>query len=182
MVHTKGTDMVALRKIICEFNQESILFEKLSVELQKTYKAIIATTWTPIDIQMEIYQNAAAVLFPNSQNAMEDLGSALARKTFSGIYKVFLRIPTLEFIMNRVAMVWKSYYTKGEAVIENCQNEQVDFVVRNFAELPLPMCYVASGHCRSIVEMTGRKNVKVVLKKNNPESWRWVITWKNNTH
>lgn len=177
---TKGADVIALRKLLEERGAaaEKAFASKLTPELLEVYHGIIATSWTPVEQQMAVYQAAAQVLFPGQEEPMAHLGHALARKTFSGLYRIFFRIPSVAFIMQRVAVVWRSYYNQGEALVENIRPKSVDFVVRNFPQLPQPMLEVAKGHCRCILEMTGAKMVEVELNARDPQAWRWRLSWQ----
>jgi uncharacterized protein (TIGR02265 family) len=177
---TKGADVMSLRKILQEQGAatEQAFLAKLTPDLREVYRGIIATSWTPVEQQMAIYQAAAHTLFPGLDEPMARLGHALAKKTFTGMYRIFFRIPSIAFIMQRVAMVWRSYYTQGEAMVENSQPKRVDFVVRDFPQLPYPMLEVAKGHCRCILEMTGAKMVQVTLETHDPQAWRWRLSWE----
>jgi hypothetical protein len=173
----KGTDMIALRKIMREKSKEEELGELLTIEQQAAYQAILSTNWAPLEEQMIIYQAAANVLFPDDENPFEALGYALAQKTFTGLYRVFVRIPTLEFVLKRAAIVWTSFFSKGEATIVNLKKKQVDYVVTGIPELSQSMGYIVSGHCKVLAEITGRENVEVEFIDTNPEIWCWRLTW-----
>ncbi len=176
---TKGADVMSLRKILRERGAavEKAFQDRLTPELQEVYRGIVATSWTPVEQQMAIYQAAAQTLFPGLDEPMARLGHALAQQTFTGMYRIFFRIPSISFIMQRVAMVWRSYYNLGEAMVENVQPKRVDFVVRDFPQLPYPMLEVAKGHSRCILEMTGAKMIQITLDTHDPQAWRWRLSW-----
>lgn len=177
---TKGADVIALRKILAEKGEavEQAFLQKLTPELVELYQGIMATSWTPVDKQMAIYTAAAEALFPGQPEHMANLGYALAQKTFTGIYRIFFRIPSIAFIMKRVATLWRSYYNKGDASVENVKSKSLELVVRNFPELRRKMLEVAKGHSRYIIELTGARHVHVELKDDEPEAWRWIMRWE----
>ncbi len=180
MAKTKGTDIITLRLIMTAKGPvvEKAFEEKLGPRLLAIYRAISAMSWTEVDDQIAIYQAAAEVLFPNDSERMKSLGVLFGHKAFNGIYKLFLRIPTIEYIFKRAARIWNTYYDKGEAVIEVLSPKVVDMVVRDFPELPRAMREVVQGHYCVILEMTGAKDIQIQMFDDNPSAWRWRVSWK----
>lgn len=179
MSKTKGTDVAALRKLIQLKGQgfEPTFLAALTPELAKLYREILPFTWTPVEQQTELYAAAAAALFPGHPEPMRELGRAMAQQTFSGIYKIFLRIPSMSFILSRVAQMWQTYYDAGEASVEEYTGRSGVLVVRNFPELPRRMREVVCGHLQVLVEATGAKQVRVVLNDRDPAAWRWEVSF-----
>jgi Protein of unknown function (DUF2378) len=175
MPKTKGTDIGGLKKVLQDRGMEASFLSKLTPELAKLYRDILPFSWTPVERQTEIYVAAAATLFPEKSEPMRELGRALAQHTYSGIYKIFLRIPSTEFVMSRTAQLWQTYYDSGEAVVENFTGHHGTLVVRKFPELPRKMREVICGHLEVLVEATGSKRVTVQLQDQDPNAWRWEI-------
>jgi len=180
MSKTKGTDVMALRGLVQEKGPaaENALSELLGPRLEKIYKHILATSWTEIDDQAAIYQAAAQVLFPGCDDCLTKLGAALAEKSYSGIYKIFFRLPTVEYIFSRGALIWNTYYERGEASIEPISEKCFEMVVRNFPELPRSMREVAIGHYTVILKLTGAKNIRIDMNESDPLAWRWRASWE----
>lgn len=179
MSKTKGTDVAALRRLIQEKGpgSEAAFVASLTPELAGLYRDILPFTWTPVEKQTELYAAAAAALFPGHPEPMRELGRAMAQQTFSGIYKIFLRIPSMSFILSRVAQMWQTYYDTGEACVEDFTGKSGALVVRNFPDLPRRMREVVCGHLQVLVEATGAKHVRVVLNDRDPNAWRWEVSF-----
>jgi hypothetical protein len=101
----------------------------------------------------------------------------MAELSYSGIYKIFLRIPTIEFIFKRAARIWKTYFEKGDASIETVSAKCVDLVVANFPELPKPMRELANGHYLVLLQATGAKHIRIEMLDQDPNAWRWRVSW-----
>lgn len=179
MSRTKGTDVVALREVfkLQGAAVENAFLAKLPDRLRDLYRQIVATSWSEVADQMAIYQAAAEILFPGETNRMVRLGMLLAERSFTGIYKVFLRIPTIEFILGRAARIWNSYYDKGDATVVKVSAKCAELIVQNFPDLPRPMREVANGHYEVLLKMTGARNVRISLNEDDPSTWRWRISW-----
>ncbi|MCD4813597.1 hypothetical protein K8S19_07895 [bacterium] len=180
MAKTKGTDVVALRKLFAGVGEEKLdaFREKLAPELFSVFENIIHTSWTPIQEQTDIYEAAARVLFPGDPERMHTLGKAMAARSYSTVYKLFLRIPTIQFVLSRVAIMWRSYHDKGEATVEGFENNQGIFIVRKYPDLPRKMRVVIGGHLEILLELTGAKNIKILVRDNDPDAWHWDCLWE----
>jgi hypothetical protein len=179
MAKTKGSDLAPLREIISARGSEfeSSFIASLNPELTKLYKTGLPITWTPVEIQTELYVKAAEKLFPQDSNSLIKLGQAIAAKTFRGILKVFFMIPSLPFIIKKAKNVWRMYYDQGLADTEDVGNKKCTLVVRDFPDLPRKMREVICGHLYTILDLTGEKNGKITLDDRDANAWRWKVVW-----
>jgi hypothetical protein len=180
MAMTKGTDVVSLRSEVRarggEFEQQ--YRDALSPPARSLYDEALAFSWSPVEDQMEVYQSAARLLFPAASEPMADLGRALARRTYTGIYRAFLRIPSIKFIMSRAASMWDSFYDTGTATVESTDANSAELVVRGFPGMPAPMREMVKGHMSVLLEMTGARNPSIRHIAANPSEWRWHASWE----
>jgi hypothetical protein len=179
MSRIKGTDVASLRTLIREKGPETEqrLLAPLTPALRQLYLETTPVTWNPVEAQAELYERAAEVLFPGQPAAIMEMHRVLSRMSYSGIYKVFVRIPTVEFIAQRAASVWGKYYDAGEAKIENATKASLDFVVRRFPQLPHALREATTGHLLTMLEMTRVRDPKVTSPAHTPEAWVWHVTW-----
>ncbi len=179
MSRIKGTDVASLRTLIREKGPETEqrLLALLTPSLRQLYLETTPVTWNPVEAQAELYELAAVVLFPGQPAPIMHMLMELARMSYSGIYKVFVRIPTVEFIAQRAASVWGKYYDTGEARIENATKTSLDFVVRKFPELPHALREATTGHLFTMLEMTRVREPKVTSPAHTPDAWVWHVTW-----
>lgn len=179
MAKQKGTNIVALRKLFRDKDPviEKEFLEQLSPELQRIYKNAVATTMTDVEKQTEIYQAAALILFPIDSNPLYRLGLEIADRSYRGIYKLFLRIPTPSFIITKAAMIWGTYYDKGKGSVEHITKNSGHFVLRDIPELPNPALAYIAGHSVKLLELAGAKNVQLEIDDHDSNCWRFIITW-----
>ena len=124
-----------------------------------------------------IFEKAARCLFGDGPNPEREMGKAVARITYRGIFQVFLRVPTREYVINWALHLWKAYFDHGDAGIENYREPNACFVVRNFPELPLSLREVIAGHLEVILEETGARDIQVVVPTDHPQAWVWRMSW-----
>ena len=179
MPRVKGTDVASLRNYIKGKGPEAEreLLDRLPVALRRVYLETSPLTWNPVEEQGELYEVAASYLFPDQAEPIVEMHKVLARMSYSGIYRVFVRIPTVDFIAKRAASVWRSYYDSGEASTENATGTSLDFVVRHFPGLPRALREATTGHLAALLELTRAKSPAIAPPPHDPEAWVWHITW-----
>ncbi|MCD4814427.1 hypothetical protein K8S19_12155 [bacterium] len=179
MALSKCSDVVNLRKIFSEANPEleKKFTASLSGDLEKIYNKVVSTSWAPEEEVAQIYFFAAQILYPTNPDRLILLGKAMSYKSYTGIYKVFLRIPNIQFIVKRAAGIWKTYHDKGEASVENITKNSADFVVRKFPDYPEYSREIVKGHLLILFELTGHKNAVVIFKEIDSQELRWQMQW-----
>lgn len=181
MPNIKGTSIVIIRKVLRKNNQhlEDQLLATLSPDLKKLYLNAMTTTWTPENLQGDLYQKCADVLFPKEKDKLFLLGKLIAENTYTGIYKIFLRIPNVHFVIKRWINIWKSFHDHGVPEIDNYTDHTIDLVVRQLPDLPATTRQVVSGHILAILELIGVKYGKVDHNDQDAKAWRWHINWED---
>jgi len=181
MPEIKGTDIVLLRKLNKEKDDqlEQTLFAKLSEQARDVYLHAMPISWTPIDIQAQIYEAVAEVMYPGDKNRIFKLHLDLAKRTYTGLYKVFLAIPSVQFVIKRAASIWRTYYNAGETSVENISDKALDFIVTGFPELPFAMRESTNAHIVYLAQATGKKGVAIKRDDSNREKWVWHVSWES---
>ena len=179
MALTKGTDVAVLRDLLRKRGPEveAAVVAKMDPEARRLYEKALAFDWSPVELQMRVYLAAARTLFPSSAEPMAELGEVLARADYGGLYRFFLRIPTVKYVMSKAAQLWRTYYDTGQATVENAAEGSIDVVVRGFPDLPPPMREMAGGHMLVLLELTAGKRGRLVRDESDPSAWRWKLSW-----
>jgi hypothetical protein len=179
MVNTKNTDLGGLRDILRNHGPaaEAAVLARLSPASRQLFESALAFQWSRFERQVEIFEAAAELLFPESEDRAYRLGRLLAERAYRGVYKAFLRIPSTSFVMSRAAQVWSSYYDAGEAVVENAGEHGCELVVRGFPDFPLAMREQLRGHVSVLLECTGVKSYTIEHADTDPNAWRWMVRW-----
>ncbi len=180
MAQIRGTDVSSLRTYVREQKgpqAEQELLSRLPEALRTIYLETSPVTWNPVEAQAELYEVAASSLFPEVTEPIVELHRVLARMSYSGVYRLFIRIPSVEYIARRAATVWRKYYDTGNADTENAKDRSLDFVVTQFPTLPNALRQATTGHLDTLMELTGARDVDVTPPADTPERWVWQIRW-----
>lgn len=177
MANTKASDIFTLKKKIREQGVEQNLLSRLTPEAAKIYLNSAANSWVPIAGEAEILNAAASLLYPREASPLRHLGHEIARINFSGIYKVFLLVATVPFLIKRVPQIWGTLFDQGEAKVENLAGNSGTLVVRGMSELQAAQREYISGFIIGLLELAGARQVQVAKIESNPQAWAWKIKW-----
>lgn len=180
MFKTKGTDVVALRQILKErgTEQEQAFLAKLTPDQAELYRSSLAFVWNDVDLQVAVYRVAASVLYPGDPEGLKRLGWEMARRSYRGVYRILLRLPSTQFVMDQAAKLWTTYFERGRAAVEEAAPGRAVFVLRGYSELAADMRQIVRGNITAAAETTGARNVRVVHVDTDPQAWKWVIQWE----
>ena len=180
MANVKATDIVIIREMFKEKGDEDMtaLASVLKPETFKILKTTLSLNWVPIEIEAEILQEASKLFFPNDPRPLFKLGYTVAGKQFTGVYKFFLRIPSVGFIIKNISSTYKTMNDKGAARVDELTSNSGTFVISGLPEQTASQREYICGVISCVLELTGVKNVKVVKVENNPNEWKWKISWQ----
>jgi hypothetical protein len=180
MIQIKGTDLLCIKKLFKEKyrNLEEQLLSTLDPETRSVYDHALAFQFIPAGIVARIYETAAQAIYPGQAQAVRYLFGEIALKAYSGIYSLFLRIPSPAYIIGKAAAIWRSYYSEGDAGTENSASNSLDFTVANVPDLPKAMRDATVGHLEVLMVKGGKRNTKVTLNEKNPQKWVWHLSWE----
>lgn len=179
MANVKASDIVIIRDMLKEKGDRDIntLASALKPEVFKTLKSVLSVNWVPLEVEADILQETAKLFFPNDPRPLFKLGYTVAGKQFTGIYKLFLRIPSVSFIIKNMSSTWNTMNDKGVVRVDGLSSNGGTFVIAGLPELTAIQREYICGVISCILELTGVKNVKVEKMHNNPYEWKWNISW-----
>ncbi len=152
------------------------LLARLSLTRQH-FPSLTAGEMLPLEQEAEILQAAAEALYPGDPQGLQKLGEEVAKINFSGIYKPFLMIASPEFIAKRIAGIWKTFYDQGGAHVENFHGKSGTVVATGLPELTSVQRRYICGYMAGVLHLTAVKNIQVVVQEQDPQAWRWLISW-----
>jgi len=179
MANVKATDIVIIRDMLKDReNDLRTLTSQLTPDALKVFQTTLSLNWIPLAIEAEILQAAAGLFFPSDARPLFKLGHMVAGKQFTGIYKLFLRIPSVSFIVKNVSSTYNTLMDSGKARIDDLTSNGATFAISGLSELTSIQREYISGVITCILELAGAKNLNVVKVENNPQEWKCKISWK----
>jgi len=151
----------------------------LTPENRELVERAMSISWREVDIndQTDPLAILAKTIYPNDYLCLQKLGYDMAKDTMPRFYKIFIRIPSAKFIIDRVTKIWGSFYEKGEVGVENFNNQQYTMVLRKFPEYPAYLREYVVGYLKGVSELVNLKNVMVTKIETDPNAWKWEVHW-----
>jgi len=179
MAKIKGIDLVNLRKI---FRKQAPSVEKeflarLDEDGQNLYLLTLTTSWNPVEAQDMLYRHAGEMLFPQETKKYLQLGKAVSEISYTGIYKMFLKILAPEVMAQRWAKMWQLHHDSGKPSYTLLSNKHIELTVRDYPGLPAITRQLITGHISKYIELSGIKSFSVHPGEDDPNNWRWHIQW-----
>lgn len=180
MANVKASDVVTVRGMAVEKGAETVqrITAALEPEVARLFQQTSATVWIPFAAEGAILQAAAGVFYPQDPRQLETLGREVARRDFTGIYKVFLSMATVAFIVKRAGLIFRTFYDGGDIRIENLASGRGSFVIVDLPDLTAVQRRYIGGFLTGLLELTQAKDVRVTRDEQDPRAWRWHLTWR----
>ncbi len=129
---------------------------------------IISSGWYDMDESMIIpTEKLGEMLGVSVEDAAWKLGRFSSEKLLKGAYKIFIRVSSPLFVLQRASNVMKAHYNPGNvAVIAKTKNSAV-LKLTDFGDDEKFAAHRIGGWIEKTIEITGFKNVKVTVSKEN---------------
>lgn len=170
MVQVKGSTLAPRLKFIKEHDHEgdkfALVAARLDAEFQKEIKnGIMQNQWYPLDYFNQLTRAIDAVFGRGDLSLIPELGRYSAEAGLNTIYKVFIKVGSPEFIVQRAVRVWGQYYSSGELETEVLGQRRVKITLKNFETPSRELCLSVLGWMQKTLEMSAGKSGKVTENK-----------------
>jgi hypothetical protein len=181
MGNIKGVTIFSLRKEVLKKGPDFYdqFASRLEPELRQVFQATLSNAWVPLQKYSALIQAAAWALYPDDPDGLRKIGRTVALDHMRGIYKFFLKVLSVPYLLGQVPRLWKTYHDCGVPYVDgNIQDRQVSLVVENFPVMPPAFPETNAGYIEASLELASARNVRVTFDASNPKAWRWNITWE----
>ncbi len=140
---------------------------------------IYATSWYPLHESVIIpTQKAGDMFFSSQRDAALELGKFSAEVALRGVYKIFVRISSPQFVLSRATSVFSTYYNPSDFKVVEQSTGKAVMAIKNFEKKDQLILYRIAGWMEKTLEITLRKDIKVNVKKSvdNNEKLETIIT------
>jgi len=174
----KASGIVNTRKLLRELGTaaETAVLEQLAPDDAKIYRETMPINWVPVESVTRILVAAAPVVCAEHPQPIHELGRRLANIELTGLYKVLIRMTTVDFMISQAAKIWGTYHQQGEALALKSSEHEAVFTVKNYPELPERYREMLCGYLQGMVELTGAKLIRV-KRDDQPAEWRWIVSY-----
>jgi hypothetical protein len=163
MAKVKGTAIQSsLRYVRERFGEEALqaVLAALPAADSADLSGALASSWCSMESLLRFMQEAKRQLGPREPDVLRNMGRASCDYGVTGVYKVFFRVGSPEFIIGRATRVFSSYYDTGRiAVVESRDGRAVVEVTGLEGSTP-EFCERIYGWMSRTLELAGAKGLK----------------------
>lgn len=139
------------------------ILEQLNPDTRRIFETSIIshTHWYPLDAFLLYLEADLKLTAKGDENELIKRSEELIEKQLRGIYKVFVKFGSPEFIINRVSLS-QQHYLKG-LIIESdlIEPEKARVKYTGFEKQHRLIGFSIIGYYKKALEMSGAKNVKI---------------------
>lgn len=184
-MEVKGTAVKSIKEYVekkysSQFNEWIQLLPESSQKIMTG--GIFANNWYPMkDAAVEPTKALAKKFYNNNiQKAARESGRYSAENGLKGVYKIFVRVASPNYIMQRAGRVFTSYYSPSDISVVNSHDKGLTLHITKFPEPEDVIEHRIAGWCERALEFTNCKNVKADITKSLAKGdslTEIVITW-----
>lgn len=182
----KGTAVKSIQQFVREKHPDQYdhWLKSLPVEAQRVMQdAIYATNWYSLHQAVVLPTEHIAHLFFNNdtKKGAWELGRYSAEIALSGVYKVFVKMSSPSFIINRATRIFSTYYHPATMIVPEKSDKSI---VVHITEFETPHSTVENriaGWVERALELSGCKEIKFTISKSltlGDDLTEFLVSWK----
>ena len=185
-MEVKGTAIVTIPLFIKEHIGEGGLnrwIDALTPEARKVYPAsILVSSWYPLkELLIEPLRKMCDLFYAGDLKGAKESGRFSADYSLKGIYKIFLKLGSPEFMLRRAGTILPVYYTPSEMKVLECRKGQGTMQITKFPDMDHVLEIRIAGWMERAIEISGGKqpNIKITRSLTTGDSLsEFLATWK----
>jgi predicted hydrocarbon binding protein len=122
---------------------------------------LLKNEWYPFDAFVDLVEAADAVVGDGSLALSRTLGAHAAEVNLPTIYKLFYKVGSPEYILNKAATLWSVHHDTGSAKLVRLEPNHVEYQIHGFERPHRALCLSLQGFIEKSLELTGVDDVQV---------------------
>jgi hypothetical protein len=185
-VRTKGTSVAAIVRFVAQNWGDQGLARLAGAIHDPEIGAIVegkvlAGSWYPFAYFTDLLDTAQSLFGDNIDEFSRREGASCADYDLRGVYRVFVRFTSIDFVIERSGKVWRQYYDSGDLVVLDTEGPRVVFELRDFGAPHRGHCGTVLGWSERAAELSGVAGVAGVhpsCRARGDERCVFQIDWK----
>jgi len=124
--------------------------------VRESYIEAIAINWHPLEEYIDFLTVSERIVGTGDGKIAEEMGEAAARANLRGVVlKVVQYIAKPDFLMRRIASLWRQFNEKGDFVLISADERAVRFEIAGLPEVYPLLCASIVGWSRAVATAIG---------------------------
>lgn len=136
--------------------------------------------WYPLEVHNELVHVIDEVLGSGDRGMCKALGRDSCQRNLTTIYRVFLRVGGIHFLLGRVAQAWSVHYDAGRMILAGKTKNSATLEIHDVPRPSPYHCLPIVGWCHRAAELSGCKNVShqiLSCRARGDEVCRFAFEW-----
>jgi hypothetical protein len=185
-VEVKGTAIITIPLFIKERFGEGGLsqwIDALTPEARKVYQvSIFPSSWYPLnEVLIQPLRKMCHLFYAGDLKGAKESGRFSADYSLKGIYKLFVKLGSPEFMVRRAGTIMAIYYTPSEMKVVESRKGQAIMQITKFPDMDQVLEIRIAGWMERALEISGGKQPSIKITKSltagDPIS-EFLATWK----
>jgi hypothetical protein len=164
VTHAKGTALLSSFRYVRERFGEGPLASVIEAlpEADKVLigQGILASSWYPLESLLHFMQATERRLRALEPDVLRKMGRASCEYGLTGVYKIFFKVGSPEYVVSRGAHVYSSYYDTGELRIVEVRSGRAVVELVGLEGGNRQFCERFYGWMQRTLELAGAKNLR----------------------
>jgi hypothetical protein len=164
----KGTAISSIPEFIAKrFGKEGLTrwLSSLTETARKVYeRPILAGNWYPLkEIMLEPTKKMCELFYHGDAKGAREGGRYSAELGLKGVYKIFVKFGSPEFLIRRASAIFTSYYQPSEMKVVAQEDKKAVVHINQFLEPSSLVENRIAGWMERALEISGCKNVNILI-------------------
>lgn len=156
----KGSAVTSRVRYIREHADEAV-YQSIKEQLAPAHRALLDTgilphAWVPFELFVDLNVNADAVLGTGDLSLCREMGRFGATVTLPTLYRIFLRLGSVGFILRKASRLWSVHYDSGALEVE-MGDHRARLTIRDLDTPHRAHCLSVTGWAEGAGSLTGAK-------------------------
>lgn len=143
--------------------------------------SLLASDWYPLsETLIQPTLTACEVFYNGKMSGAEELGQFSAEQALKGIYKLFIKLGSVDFIVAKAGSIMSTFYENSLMSVVDKKDRQLVLRIAKFDQPHEVIELRIKGWILKALQLSGAKNVAIAIPrsmaKGAPET-DFVITW-----
>ena len=185
-VEVKGTAIITIPPFIKERFGEAGLkqwTDALTPEAREVYPAsVLASSWYPLkEFLIQPLRRMCDLFYAGDLKGARESGRFSADYSLKGIYKIFVKLGSPEFMLRRAGTILPIYYNPSEMKVVECRKGHGIMQITRFPDMDHVLEIRIAGWMERAIEISGGKqpDIKITRSLTTGDSLsEFLATWK----
>jgi hypothetical protein len=165
MIEIKGSavgDSIRAVKARCGEQAYNTIVSQLKGEGRSLFEkgSIMPMSWYPLDAFVEFLETDLAVTAHGNEEELIDRSEAVIEQQLSGIYRLFVKLGSPGFVLNRVSTVHQTYFRGVDITVSLPEPGKAVLRYTGFEKRHRLIGKIIIGFYRKALEISGAKDVR----------------------